>query len=115
MDAVKLIEAAVAQSHEPYAVDEVLREIDEGRSVPFIGERSILIANLQAHHDVITAHGWLGGGDMAELVTRIRPASERWAKAEGAAYATIDGRRGWVRALRDHGYDEVSVTMRKAL
>lgn len=38
-----------------------------------------------------------------------------WARQNGAREVLIRGRRGWAKALKSHGYDEISVTLRKAL
>jgi len=40
---------------------------------------------------------------------------EHWAKSHGAREIMLRGRRGWVKALKSRGYDEIAVTLRKAL
>lgn len=40
---------------------------------------------------------------------------DAWARALGAVEIVMRGRRGWARALKPHGYEEIAVTMRKAL
>lgn len=115
MEPADLIRAAIEQTYEPYTVEEVVTEIREGRSALFAGESSVMVCTLHRHNDEITGHVWLAGGDLEELRDVLRPQAEEWARANGAAYATIDGRRGWVRALKEHGFKEVSVTVRKAL
>lgn len=115
MDAARLLLAAIERSHEPYTLDEIIEEIAQGRSVAFWGEQSVMVCTLHRHHDVVTGHVWLAGGDLDELRDTLRPQAEQWAKSEGAQYATIEGRRGWVRALKGEGFEEASVTLRKAL
>jgi len=115
VDAAKLIQAAIDQSHEIFTLDEVADEIEAGRSTAFVGERSIMVCTLQKHHDEITGHAWLAGGDLDELRDVLRPQAEGWARANGASHTTIDGRRGWIRALKDNGYGEVAVTLRKRI
>lgn len=48
-------------------------------------------------------HVWLGAGDLNELLT-MRPKVEAWGKAVGCKRATIDGRLGWDRVLKPHGF-----------
>lgn len=115
MDAARLLQAAIDRSHQPYTLKEVVAEISAGRSVAFWGEESVMVCTLHRHHDEITGHVWLASGDLDELRDVLRPQAEAWAKAEGAAYATIEGRKGWVRALEGVGFEEVAVTARKAL
>lgn len=115
MDAARLLQAAIEKSYQPYTLEEVVAEIREGRSVAFWGEQSVMVCTLHRHHGEITGHVWLAGGDLDELRDELRPQAEAWAKAEGATYATIEGRKGWVRALEGVGFEEVAITARKAL
>lgn len=110
-----VMQAAINEWHEPYTLEEVAAEIEAGRSTVFVGERSILVCQLSAHNGVITGHCWLGGGEMQEIRDVLAPQAEAWAKANGAQYATIDGRQGWARVFRDSGYQIASVTVRKEL
>lgn len=111
----RLIQRAIDRAYEPYTLDEVADEIESGRSTIFIGERSALICQLQSHNGVISGHGWLAAGDLDELCYTLGPMAEDWARQNGATSVTIDGRRGWVRALARTGYKEQSVTVRKVL
>lgn len=49
-------------------------------------------------------HVWLGGGDLDDLLA-LMPGAESYGRAMGCEYATIEGRRGWARVLRQHGYE----------
>ncbi len=40
---------------------------------------------------------------------------EDWAREQGASEIMFRGRRGWARVYKPHGYEEIAVTMRKAL
>lgn len=111
----ELIEKAIEPSHEPYTVEEVAAELASERSTLFVEGESILICQLINHNDAITGHCWLGAGDMETIKSELIPRAEAWAKANGATRATIDGRRGWVRALKDMGFKEESVTLGKVL
>ena len=110
-----LIQAAINETYEPFTVAEVRAEVDSGRATAFVGEQSILICSLHKHHDIISGHGWLGAGNMAELIGQLRPKAERWAQDQGASEITLDGRMGWKKPLEKHGYGVESVTLRKVL
>jgi len=51
-------------------------------------------------------HVWLGAGDLDELLA-MRPLVERYGKDVGCTRATIDGRLGWDRVLKAHGFKRV--------
>lgn len=115
MDVDSLLRAVIDQSYQPYTLEEVRHEIEAGRSELFRGDQSVMVCRLSQHHDEITGHCWLAAGDMDELREVLAPRAEFWARMNGASYATIDGRKGWARALKDIGFEEVSVTLRKRL
>lgn len=56
-----------------------------------------------------------GGTGVIESMGSELPAIEHWARDNGAVEIYARGRRGWARLYKPLGYDEISVTMRKAL
>lgn len=112
---VCLVTDAIEASNEPYTLEEVFGRIRNKQATIFAGERSILICELLHHNGVVTGNGWLGAGDMAELIADLRPQAEAWAESNGASAITIDGRNGWQRPLKSHGYHVDTVTLRKEL
>jgi hypothetical protein len=57
-------------------------------------------------------HGWLSGGDLAEIkqtVATIENVAREW----GCSHASITGRRGWLRAFE--GYADAGALMVKEL
>lgn len=58
---------------------------------------------------------WLAGGDLDELVTRLRPAAERWARDQGCRRVLVVGRPGWERALAPEGYAPLARIIAKEL
>jgi hypothetical protein len=82
------------------------RDLDEARSQvladlaqfwPF--DRCAFVTEVLETPDGRTLHIWLGGGDLKEMAAHQETLAE-WARAAGCRYATINGRRGWMRALR---------------
>lgn len=116
MDADKaraLLQRAVDKAYEPYTVTEVAQEIADGRAQFVMGDDSIMVLSLHQHHDEKYVHVWLAAGDLEEIRGPLKKKAENWARSQGCKYATIEGRPGWVRALKD--YSQVSVTVRKEL
>lgn len=49
---------------------------------------------------------WLMGGDFEELMTKHADAVYRWGKSIGASLVYVQGRKGWTRRLKSHGFIE---------
>lgn len=56
-----------------------------------------------------------GGSKVIESLDEELPVIERWARDLGAEEVIFRGRRGWARLYKPLGYEEIAVTMRKAL
>ncbi len=54
------------------------------------------------------------GGDMEEL-KQMALGVEAMGRMNGCAYALVEGRKGWERALKSEGYEFQSITLRKVL
>lgn len=93
--------------------EEVEADLKASRAQMWIGQRSAMVTMLHATPEP-HIHVWLGGGDMQELIY-LAPGLEAWARAHGCVAATIDGRAGWARVLRHHGWKPSGNELRKAL
>ena len=91
---------------------EVVAELLAGRATLWPGERCALVTSLIT--DPARMHYWLGGGDGAEMLAML-PGMAAWARAQGAQWATINGRKGWKRRLRLHGFEPRDGELWKAL
>lgn len=60
---------------------------------------------LQLHH---------AGGNILSCLEYL-PMIEQWGRDHGCNYATIHGRRGWERAMAQHGYSFAAVELEKRL
>lgn len=56
----------------------------------------------------------LGGGGYPDFIPMLKEV-EQWAISEGCEHMEVVGRRGWVRALKDDGYDEFAAIIGKRL
>ena len=91
---------------------EVVSELLTGRATLWPGERAAFVTTLVT--DPARMHVWLGGGDGAEMLAMI-PGMAAWGRAQGAQWATVNGRRGWKRRLRDFGFEPRNGELWKAL
>ena len=116
MNVGELIREAIAKSPEPYTEAEVLESVSTGYAKMFKADDSIMILTLQEHGDGSrSAHCWMASGKLDTIKNELMPQAEKWAKDNGCNRATIEGRRGWARVLRDAGYREETVTLGKQL
>lgn len=94
--------------------DEVREHLVNGTAQLWPGERSALVTQLVLRSERIL-HFLLGGGELQELVV-MHSGVAAWGRAMGAHYATINGRPGWARVLRAHGFERRDGNLlRKAL
>jgi hypothetical protein len=91
---------------------EVIAELLAGRATLWPGEKSAFVTVL--HDDPPRMHAWLGGGDGADMEA-LSTGMSAWARAQGAKWVTVNGRRGWKRKLRKHGFEPRDGELWKAL
>ena len=91
---------------------EVIAELLAGRATLWPGERAAFVTVL--HTNPARMHVWLGGGDGPEMLAMIAGMSA-WGRAQGALWATVNGRKGWKRSLRAHGFEPRNGELWKAL
>jgi len=80
---------------------EVIGELIAGRATLWPGERCAFVTQLLT--DPPRMHVWLAGGDGREMSAMI-PGMAAWGRAQGAQFATVNGRKGWKRKLNEHGF-----------
>jgi hypothetical protein len=80
------------------------------------GEQAALVTEIRTFPTGATAICVLvAAGEIGEIVDRLRPEAERWAREAGCGLAIVESRGGWQRALRPHGYAPFQVSLLKSL
>jgi hypothetical protein len=92
--------------------NDVVVRLLEGSAQLWLGEASAMITEVV--REPRTLHVWLAGGDLEEVVS-FTPGIAAWGRMMGCKSATIDGRKGWLRALRRLGFRPDGDLLRKAL
>jgi hypothetical protein len=82
---------------------ELIADLASGRAQLWPGERSAMVTQCVAEARGPCLHVWLAGGELKEIL-EMKPGVEAWGRAQGCTHVTIDGRPGWARVLRRHGY-----------
>ncbi len=97
-------------------IDELRRDLVAGVGYLLTAPRSVIFVtvndHLRAGERVVNVGP--AAGDLEEIIEAL-PHLEGWARQEGCTQVMVHGRRGWVRALAKHGYDEYQVLTRKLL
>ena len=75
-------------------------------------EKSCLVTEVINYPNLKTLHIFLAGGDLQEIKS-IDNTLEFLCQEIGADYISLSGRRGWIKALADIGYELSHVTLAK--
>lgn len=108
MDATKalaVLDQMLERAGEGRTRDDVLSEILLGKATVFTDGKGFLVCQLIQLDDCLEVRAWLAGGDMKSITGPLKAQAEYWAKLNGASQATIGGRKGWGRVLRDYQGD----------
>ena len=98
-----------------YNVDDVLKEVREGRAYLWLGNSSIAVTTVIETPNGRRCNIWVAAGDMKELFENIWPSVEGSARELGCKSISLTGRRGWVRAMKGFGFKEVATVVAKEL
>ena len=99
------LKKALEHAGEGYTLEDVRKEIAEGRAHLWNTEKSAAVTQIL---DV-----WLYGGELEDLPELERQATER-AKACGIEQIIFwGGRKGWERVLKHHGYVEKTILVKE--
>ncbi|MBC7168426.1 hypothetical protein [Phenylobacterium sp.] len=93
---------------------ELLRELAAGRAQLWIGDQAAVVTQCVATAEGRSLHIWLAGGRLAGVLA-LREGVEAWARGQGCGAVTLEGRPGWARVLRPHGYAPQGRELRRSL
>lgn len=91
------------------------RMIATGRAQYWESAGAAMATEIRGYPLCRAIHGLAAAGDLGEIRSILIPAAEAWARAQGCAFAIIESRPGWQRALRNHGYELHQVAVVKGL
>jgi hypothetical protein len=91
--------------------DEVLNELLTGRAQLWAGDEFAAVT--QCVGPTRSLHIWLAGGSIRGIMSAL-PGAIAWARPLGIEAITLQGRKGWVRALRAFGFEGDDL-LRKAI
>lgn len=92
----------------------LLAEIRSGRAQLWAGEGGAVVTQCVEAPSGRSLHIWLAGGSLPGVLA-LRPGIEAWARGLGCEAITIEGRGGWARVLRPHGYQPHGAILKRSL
>lgn len=99
-----------------YTIDWLDRQIVTGAAKFWATESAAIIAQIKTYPTgAMDIEGLIAAGDMDDIIGKLIPAAEQWARAVGCVGAIIQSRQGWARALKPHGYSIYQTALRKEL
>lgn len=109
------LDAALAHAGRTHALSDVWNLVESGEAQFWPGERAAMVTLLEDDPGERRLLIWLAGGELEELVGRLRPTVEQWAVRQGCRRVLVIGRPGWERALAPEGYAPLARIIAKEL
>lgn len=105
-----------ANRHDLYPPQWLDDQVARGLAVPIIGERSAMVVGIRVYPSGMrVGHIAAAAGDMDELRDVIGPRAAQWGRERGCRMAMLEGRPGWARALKDHGWEHHQAVLLREL
>lgn len=84
------------------AIDEL---IAEGRAQFWATEHAALVTWINEYPGgAVAVEALAGCGSKADIIHKLGPRVEQWARSLGATHLKVSGRRGWTRQMKPHGW-----------
>ena len=108
------IEAALDYADGTHDFDDVVVMVMQGKLRLWAMPKSVMLTEIVDFPRERHYHMFLGGGDLEEILA-MHPQVEKAALDAGCVKLSVTGRRGWVKALIPHGWEEKHTTVHKNL
>ena len=96
-------------------LDDVWALLESGEAVMFTTPRAVAVCQVVHFPRKSIFDVWLVGGHLPDIMTKLHPAGEAWAREHGLREMWGGGRPGWGRVLKSLGYSTQAVQVKKAL
>lgn len=99
-----------------YTLDWLDVEVFSGRMrLLSCGNSAILLSFRDYPTGLRELHGEFATGELDVILTTLIPAAEALGRANGCSTAVIQSRSGWVKVMKNHGYERFQTSIRKGL
>jgi hypothetical protein len=117
-DALSMLGSALADPHPTLTVADLDLELRTSPAATlWTTDKSVVFLRLEVYENGVRALcAAPAAGDLQEILEHGTHAVEETARENGCTQVLIQaGRKGWARALKEQGYEEVAVVLRKVL
>lgn len=101
---------ALSLAGDTHSLADVVRQVEAGEAQVWQSDNAVIVTEVKDAPRKRIIHFWLAAGKLDEVIALSREVLA-WAKSIGCERATLVGRKGWVRALRNEGWGEELVMM----
>lgn len=109
-DHVRGLKEALQYSGGTHTLGDVLQRVTEDHAQLWETENAAIVTEVYDYPRQRVVHFWLATGELHAVIELSNHVLE-WAKRIGCERATLAGRRGWVRALADEGWEPMLTLM----
>lgn len=109
------LQDALDHAGRTHGLSDVAAMVASGEAQLWMGQTAAMVTLLEEDPGERRLLIWLAGGALDELVSRLRPEAEHWAKAQGCRRVLVIGRPGWERRLASEGYAPLARIIAKEL
>lgn len=89
--------------------------IEAGEAQLFVTPRAAAVTQVVRFPRKSIFDVWIVGGDLRDILFKLHPAGEAWAREHGLTEMWGGGRPGWGRVLQQLGYGATAVQVKKAM
>lgn len=115
MDRVRpMLEPAMTYSGGTHEWEDIVAGVVSTKMQLWANERGAAVTEIIAFPRKQVLNVFLAGGEMDQVLEMLESARE-WGKAQGCSAISMSGRRGWLRVLNRHGWNEQFTTMSSEL
>lgn len=109
-DSRKHLEPALAYSGGTHAWEDIQEGVASGHMQLWADDAAAAITEIVRYPQKKVLNVFLAGGDM-DVLLHMLGSAQAWGRAEGCDAMSMSGRRGWLRVLNKHGWEDAFSTM----
>lgn len=110
----KWIEDALAYGDDNHSFDNIAGGVLSGRYRLWVRPNGCAVTEIITYPRKRVCNVFLAGGEM-QTIKDLQAPCEEYARANGCSSLVLTGRKGWVRALKDYGWNEVHTSLERKL
>lgn len=95
-------------------IDDVLDKVQRGEAQLWTSPGAVIVSQIVDAPLARELHFWLAAGELQDVITLSHRVMD-WGRKMGCTRATLHGRKGWVRALAEEGWQQTAVVMGREL